>query len=279
MVSLRDFLYPPITLAAFLALRAKEPKRICFGSVHKNALKNNPTGKSAGFFNVPFIETIGALFPLRLFENTRGKYGGYYRTVTDSSEFDEIRAWVSENSDVVFIRSLFNTAVAACEHYISANERSKVGELEHSAKYGNSASAKEELSKILLDIYRRMHGGRRIDGIVSVPPSVPGNQSLPNYLAAHLASAIGVPDLTDQLHWNGPKGSIKELDVDAKWGALEAVGMTVGEAVAGRNLLLIDDMYQSGATAHFVASRLRNAGANELHLIAVSKGRRDTDNT
>jgi predicted amidophosphoribosyltransferase len=278
VVSFRDLMYPPITLAAFQALRAKEPKRICFGSVHKNALKNNPTGKSAGFFNVPFIETIGALFPLRLFENRKGQYGGYFRTVTDDSEFGEIRRWISENADVVFIRSLFNTAVAACEHYISTNRRSRIGELEHSAKYNNSSPAKAELIGILADIYKRMHGARRVDGILSVPPSVAGNQSLPNYLAAHLAAATGIPDLTDQLHWNGAKGSIKELDVDAKWGALEQVGMTVGEAVSGKNLLLIDDMYQSGATAHFVASRLRDAGANDLHLLAVSKGRRDTDN-
>lgn len=55
--------------------------------------------------------------------------------------------------------------------------------------------------------------------------------------------------------------------------------MTIGAGVNGKNLLLIDDMYQSGATAHFVGSKLRSAGANELHLLAVSKGRRDTDNT
>lgn len=107
MVSFRDLMYPPITLAAFQALRKKDPKRICFGSAHKKALKDNPSGKSAGFFNVPFIETIGHLFPLRLFENTKGQYGGYYRTVTNDSEFDDIRSWISENADVVFIRSLF----------------------------------------------------------------------------------------------------------------------------------------------------------------------------
>ena len=122
MVSFRDFVYPPITLASFQSLRKKDPKRICFGSVHKTALKENPSGKSAGFFNVPFIETIGDLFPLRLFENTRGQYGGYFRTVTSDSEFSSIRYWMSENADVVFIRSLFNTAVAACEHYVFSRQ-------------------------------------------------------------------------------------------------------------------------------------------------------------
>lgn len=276
-MSLRDFIYPPITLARFQALRAKEPKRICFGSIHKNALKDNPSGKAAGFFNVPFIESVGELFPWSLFENTKGKYGGYYRTVTDDDEFNEIKEWMSENADVVFIRSLFDTAVSACEHYIG-DSRSKIGQLEYSAKYEGNAAAKDTLVGVLSDIYGRMHGKRNIDGIISVPSSTAGSQSLPNYLAKHLAAKVGLPDLTGQIGWNGAKGSIKTLAVDEKWAALEGVGLNVGKDIGGKDLLLIDDMYQSGATAHFVASQLRNAGADALHLLAVSKGRRDTDN-
>ena len=161
----------------------------------------------------------------------------------------------------------------------SPDKRSQIGELERSAKFDGNIVAKSKLVQVLTEIYGRMHGTRRVDGIVSVPATVSGNQSLPNYLAAHLAAATGVPDLTDQLEWNGPKASVKELSVDAKWNALEQVGLTVRSAVSDKSLLLIDDMYQSGATAHFVASQLRSAGANELHLLAVSKGRRDTDNT
>jgi predicted amidophosphoribosyltransferase len=85
-------------------------------------------------------------------------------------------------------------------------------------------------------------------------------------------------DSTSSLHWDGPKPSIKELDVDEKWAALEEVGLTVNDAFEGKDVLLIDDMYQSGSTAHFVGSKIRAAGANDIHLLAVSKGRRDTDN-
>lgn len=277
MVSFREIMHPPITLARFQALRAKEPKRICFGSIHKNALKPSSSGKGAGFFNVPFIESVGHLFPWRLFENKKGKFGGYFRTVTDDDEFCEIKAWMSENADVVFIRSLFDTAVAACEHYIG-DSRSKVGHLECSAKYENSSSSKEALVELLADIYNRMHGERKLDGIISVPSSTPGSTSLPNYLAAALASKTGVPDLTHEISWKGPKGSIKTLAVNEKWDALDKVGLNVSDNLNGKSMLLIDDMYQSGATAHFIASQLRAAGANSLHLLAVSKGRRDTDN-
>lgn len=278
MVSFRDILYPPITLERFKALRASDPKRICFGSIHKNALKRGDGGRAAGWFNVPFAETISSVFPWELFRNTKGRFGGYYRAVSDDHEFSEISQWLAENADVVFIRSLFKTAVAACEHYATPDRRSRVGELEHSAKYEGDTRACDALVDILEGVYRRMHGGRKIDAVASIPPSKPGQTSLPNRLAARLAERIGVPDYTSRLHWNGPKPSIKELSVEQKWAALEDVGLTVDDAFARKNILLIDDMYQSGSTAHFVGGAIRAAGADDLHLLAVSKGRRDTDN-
>lgn len=279
MVSFRDIMYPAITLERFKALRASDDaKRICFGSIHKNALKPSDGARSAGWFNVPFAETISSVFPWPLFRNTKGQFGGYYRVVSDDQEFSEISQWLTENADVVFIRSLFSTAVAACEHYVTSEKRSRIGDLEHSAKYEQNSAATSELVEVLERIYRRMHAGRRIDVLASIPPSTPGQQSLPNLLTARLAERLGVPDLTGNLRWNGPKPSIKELSVDEKWAALDGVGLTVDDVFAGKNVLLIDDMYQSGSTAHFVGGAIRAVGANDLHLLAVSKGRRDTDN-
>jgi predicted amidophosphoribosyltransferase len=271
-------LYPPITVERFLELRQKQPKRVCFASTHKNALKANSSGSGAGFFNVPFSETISAVFPWDLFPNKNGLYGGYFRVVSDDAEFDAIKAWLEKHADVVFIRSLFATAVASCEHYSAGNSRSAVGELEKRAKFDGDVSAKAQLVVILKRVFDRLHSERRISALISVPASVKGAGSLPNHLAARLSVELGLPDLTPSLSWDGPKGKIKELGVEDKWTALEKVGLSVDGAVAGKNLLLIDDMYQSGATAHFVASRLRAAGANDLHLLAVSKGKRDTDN-
>jgi predicted amidophosphoribosyltransferase len=273
----RELMYPSISLDDFRALRAKSPKRICFGSSHKNALKKNNNGEWAGSVFVPFSETIGVVFPWTLFVNT-SKFGGYRRGIKTSEEFEEIQLWIEARSDLVFIRSLFNTAVASCEHYIG-NSRSPIGSLEHSAKYEGNAAAKAQLVEILHSVFERFHRDLGITALLSVPSSITGTTSLPNELAARLSHAIGLPDLSASVSWSGPKGKIKELGVDEKWDALEKVGLSIGNEIKGNNILLIDDMYQSGATAHFLASRLRAAGANDLHLLAVSKGKRDTDNT
>lgn len=277
MVSFRDLMYPPISLDGFKSLRLKQPKRICFGSTHRNALKQNGSGDWAGSLFVPFTESIAVLMPWRLFPNS-GPHGGYRRGIKGADEFNEVQSWIEAHDDLVFIRSLFNTAVATCEHYVSNTARSPIGELEHRAKYAGDPTARDQLNSVVKHAFDRLHNGRGLSGILSVPPSNVGQVSLPNLLAAKLSADVEIPDLTSELAWNGPKGSIKEMGVEEKWQALDAVGLTVGDAVAGKDLLLIDDMYQSGATAHFVASRLRSAGANEIHLLAVSKGRRDTDN-
>jgi Phosphoribosyl transferase domain len=274
----RDLMFPPITLEGFKALRLMQPKRICFSSTHKNALKQNETGGWAGSLFLPFNETVAQLLPWTLYPKTgdRGRY--YHLGIKTQDELASIKAWIEAHSDLVFIRSLFDTAVATCEHFGSNNSRSRIGELEHAAKYDGDNAARSQLVAIIKSAYDRLHQVRNISAIVSVPASVQGTASLPNFLADRLGAEVALPDLTVSLNWNGSKSKIKELGVDVKWQALEKVGLTAGNDVAGKNLLLIDDMYQSGATAHFVASRLRAAGANEIHLLAVSKGRRDTDN-
>lgn len=278
LVELSSFFWPQISVDDFVALRATTPKRICFGSTHVNALKIAKSGQAIGFLNLPFDETIEEFFPWKLFKNNNG-FGGYYRRVDSQSEYAEIQEWIERHSDLVFIRSLFTSAVATCEHYRDDGQRSEIGELEHRAKYVGEESARGRLLDAIIHTFHRLHAAKAINGIVSVPSSVVGKNSLPNILAARLSDAVGLPNLTASLSWNGPKSSIKELQVEEKWGALAKVGLSVSEEVREQNLLLIDDMYQSGATSHFVAGCLRAAGAHDLHLLAVSKGRRDTDNT
>lgn len=277
MVDLRDIFYPPITFERFAALRAKSPKRICLGSTHRNALKRSSGGKAIGYLNVPFVETFGTLFPWELWENKRGQHGGYFRSIHSENEFAEIAEWLQSRSDLVFIRSLFNTALSAGEHY-AGDARSAIGELERAAKYDSNIIARGKLVSILNGVYERCLARQGVTGIISVPSSKPAALSLPNVLAQGLAQRLGLPDFTGSLTWAGPKGEIKTLNVEQKWQALANVGMNVSAAVAGQSLLLIDDMYQSGATAHYVGSQLRGAGANDIHLLCVSKGRRDTDN-
>lgn len=277
MTDLRDLFFPPITYEAFAALRAKSPKRICFGSTHKTALKKATGGNAVGFLNVPFLESFSPMFPWQMFENTKGMHGGFYRAITSSDEYAQISDWIERHSDLVFIRSLLTTAIAAAEHFAD-DSRTEIGELEKAAKYDANLNARAKLADILEKIYGNCHSTLGVSAIISVPSSQAPTLSLPNFLAKRLSERLGIPDLTHEIAWASPKGEIKSLTVEQKWNALARVGMHISNSVAEKNLLLIDDMYQSGATAHYVGSQLRASGANAIHLMCVSKGRRDTDN-
>ena len=231
-----------------------------------------------GFFSVPFSETLSLLFPWAL-ERKIGIHGPYIRRVIRSEdEFARIEQWMDENNEVVFIRSLLDSCVACAEHQLPEGGRSHVGTLERAAKYQGSAGARSELTELMVDVAQRLWADKDLDAVCAVPPSTPGNLGLPAHLAKQVAAALDADDISDQVSWNGPKPSIKNVDMANKWAALDQVGLTIDEALTGRNVLIIDDMYQSGATIHYLASELQEAGAESVHCLSVVKARRDTDN-
>lgn len=275
MIDLRalwDFVNPKVTRKRFEALVALTPKRICFSRTHPNALKKAPSGP-IGYFNVPFSETISELFPWEIFKN---KFG-YSRTIKSEAEFDAIAKWIAANREVVFVRSLLGSCIAACEHQ-GENGRSETGELEYRAKWHNDGESVSRLADILTKLFRSLHNDTGIDAICAIPSSTAGKDSLPCKLAAALSHQLEIENVTGRLSWNGKKETIKDKEADEKWAILESVGLTVEGTLDGRKILIVDDMYQSGATVHYVASRLQEAGATGLHCMAVSKSRGDKDN-
>lgn len=218
------------------------------------------------------------MFPWDL-ERKIGMHGPYYRRVVRSeAEFERIEHWMEENEEVVFIRSLLDSCVATAEHQLPEGGRSHVGGLEHAAKYLASLDARAELTNLMTAVAARLWGGRDIDAVCAVPPSTPGKLGLPAHLAEHVAIALDVDDISADVRWNGQKPSIKNVDMAHKWQTLDEVGVTVDVNLEGRNILIIDDMYQSGATIHYLAAELQEAGADSVHCLSVVKARRDTDN-
>ena len=267
----------PITLEDFDALRAEEPRRLCFGRAKK--LSRGTSGPAVGFLNVNFRESIGPLLPWDL-ERYESKYGRQFRRVIRSEmEFEAIEKWIADNLDVVFIRSLLDVCIAASLHQSEPGIHTVIGDLERRAKYEFGRNGRVTLLEVLESVYIRLLRDKRIDCICAVPPSSSGQFCLPAWLASGLSHRLEIEDISPSLHWAGPKPKMKEVDVDQKWEKLEAVGLTVPDSVKGRRILILDDLYQSGTTVHFVASKLQAAGAVELSCLAVvSQVSRDTDN-
>ncbi len=57
---------------------------------------------------------------------------------------------------------------------------------------------------------------------------------------------------------------------------LEGAFEADASVVAGKDILLVDDLYRSGATAMIVAKTLLNAGAKSVRMLAMTKTRTRT---
>lgn len=113
-----------------------------------------------------------------------------------------------------------------------------------------------------------------VELVVPVPLSV-RRQAQRGYnpaelLAAPLAQQVGLPLAAGALQRQRDTLPQMDLQLEQRWANVHgAFAGTV--AVAGRRVLLVDDIITSGATAHAAARALRAAGANSVYVLALAR--------
>lgn len=85
-------------------------------------------------------------------------------------------------------------------------------------------------------------------------------------------------DLSTDFRLMKTKKSLKNLKLCEKWEAIESAEFQVSERFSGQSVILIDDLYQSGATIHVMASKLYAAKARRVYGLILVKSVRDSDN-
>ena len=285
-MDLDALMYPPITRARFEACRTDgRARRICFQTTHAGEPKRSKP-PYVGTFNVPFFDTIGRSFAAgtnaELFPN-RNFTGSYWRSIQEEAEFERIEAWVKRQGSRVFLRDCLDMSVALGMNIAQGEGglegHTRLGALEARAKAAPDEAAIAELVTAFVDTIRDLPGYREAKLIAAVPPRPGKPYDLPSVLAARVAAALSLTDVTERFHFAQPKGTVKEARVEEKWAAWEQSGLTFSPALSGRpGVIVIDDKYQSGMSIQFVASVLRAAGAGEICGICAVKTLRDTDN-
>ncbi|NLW06290.1 MAG: ComF family protein [Pseudomonadaceae bacterium] len=92
----------------------------------------------------------------------------------------------------------------------------------------------------------------------------------PSWLAKRLALLTGIPFQKNGLKRIKDITSQQDLDRKNRWlnpqGAFQA-----SEAMAGKHLLLLDDVITTGASVHWAAHELKQKGATSVDVIAAAK--------
>lgn len=261
------------------SLRNVTPKRICFNTYHSNALRKIKQNDTIGFFNVPFDESIGRIFRKETGCNLKqNKYGKYFYPIKEDDEMNAIERFIEKYKINVFLRDNLDISIALAENFANEEERTYIGLLEKKAKYDDCQDSYEELKEIMKNFIKDSPYYNKAKYICAVPSSEPEEISLPVSLCDEIATELELVSLTSSVYWNKRKESLKECPLRDKWKSLEAADISVNDDFQRKNVILLDDLYQSGTTMQYVAMKLKERKARLVLGLTIVKSRKDSDN-
>lgn len=151
--------------------------------------------------------------------------------------------------------------------------RTDVGELLYRLKYRNDASALEEIGDVAETSIRSWR--IEFDSIVPAPPTRTRPVQPLYQIADELARRFDVPVVKAVSKKAAGAAELKNLrEYHERQAVLQDALLVNGRAVAGKRVLLVDDLIRSGATLGAVAAALTEAGAAIIFAFALTKTRR-----
>ncbi len=170
--------------------------------------------------------------------------------------------------------------------------RSVLGEAESQLKYHLGALTPEKkqeycasMSQSLLDAFDLLPlrgGGTPLGTVVSPIPAQDGSSRLAWAFAKHVADRKGVGFIEPRLLVQKPQ--MKQLTIQQKVTAWTTIYQTANSvaldpaSVQGRDVVIVDDLYQSGITMWAYAKALRTARVRRVFGLVCVKSMRDSDN-
>lgn len=145
---------------------------------------------------------------------------------------------------------------------------SNVGATLSRCKYHAGGDFPDYLLKLTLKAFRKKFGQQRFDLVIYVPPTESGD--LVKNFSEKVARTLQFP-ISHNLRKTRVTDPQKvfESGISKKDNLLGA--FDINDNVIGKNILLIDDIYDSGATLKEVGALLRRKGANSVAPLTIAK--------
>jgi hypothetical protein len=144
---------------------------------------------------------------------------------------------------------------------------------------GDCYAAATHLAALMLEMIGAVKAYSQATIIVPMPASSPTKSfDLPTVLTQQLAARLSVLDGTQAVRPIKVRPQLKNLSLVEKLDAMDGSFVVDATAVKDRVVLLVDDLYQSGASMNFVAMKLREAGARAILGLAAEKTCRNDAN-
>ncbi len=147
---------------------------------------------------------------------------------------------------------------------------SNVGTVLHRCKYENGGDFPDFLLKLTLKAFRKTFGNKHFDMIVYVPPTTSGE--LVKNFAEKISYVLKVPishKLIKQRETQPQKvfqnGYLKRDNVSG------AFNYTAPDEINNKSILLVDDIFDSGATIKEIGKLLTNFGAKSIVPLVIAR--------
>lgn len=151
--------------------------------------------------------------------------------------------------------------------------RTEMGELLYRLKYRNEASALGEIGAVAEEFIRSWR--IEFDLIVPAPPTRTRRVQPLHQIADELSRRFNVPVVKAVSKNAAGAAELKNLrEYHERQAVLQDALVVNGRPIAGKRVLLLDDLIRSGATLGAVAAALTDAGAAIIFAFALTKTRR-----
>lgn len=150
--------------------------------------------------------------------------------------------------------------------------RTELGELLYRLKYRGDQSAIAPIAQATCDFVREWNSG--IDVIIPAPPSK-GRPVQPLFqIADEVGRLLNLPVDKTSVRKTKATPELKNADHAQRLELITGAHSIEGNALRGRRVLLLDDLYQSGATLNAIARLLKEAGgASAVFALALTRAR------
>jgi ATP-dependent DNA helicase RecQ len=147
---------------------------------------------------------------------------------------------------------------------------SNIGQALHSSKYQNGGDFPDWLLKLTLKAFRKHYGKEKFDLVLYIPPTQSGD--LVKNFAQKIARILKFP-ISDGLQKTRVTDSQKIfqtglLKIDNVKNAFSYNEVT---KISGKSVLLVDDIFDSGATIKEVGKYLTKLGATKIAPLIIAK--------
>ena len=147
---------------------------------------------------------------------------------------------------------------------------SNVGNTIHRCKYEEGGDFPDFLLKLSLKAYRKTFGHKTFDMILYVPPTLSGD--LVKNFARKIGTTLKIPVVDDLQKKRETKAQkIFQNSYLKKENVADSFELTSSNSVQGKKVLLIDDIFDSGATIKEIGRMLTEMGATEIAPLVIAK--------